>query len=103
MYKPWCPMQALLAVGGILGSILGGVLSNRVGRRAVLLVSGLVDLIGWLLIFIAQYTETSSAFKALLLLGRFWTGVGSGALGSIVPVRYIYTIPFLVIIQLMHN
>ena len=78
--------QALLAVGGMPGSILGGVSSNRIGRRATLRVSGLVNLLGWLLIFIAQYTVTSSAFKALLLVGRFWTGVGSGALGSLVPV-----------------
>ena len=84
--------QALLAVGGMPGSILGGVSSNRIGRRATLQVSGLVSLLGWLLIFIAQYTVTSSAFKALLLAGRFGTGIGSGALGSLVPVsEFLYT------------
>ena len=76
-------VQALLAVGAIPGSILGAWSSDRIGRQASLLAAGIVSLIGWILIFIAQYTETATTFKVFLLLGRFMTGMTTGAFGSI--------------------
>ena len=79
-------MQAFVAVGAVLGSMLGAWLSDGIGRRAAMLANGVLNIIGWLLIFLAWHTETPSAFTALLLLGRLWTGVTCGALGSIVPV-----------------
>lgn len=85
-YCYFTSMQALLAVGAIPGSVLGAWSSDRIGRRASLLAAGIVSLIGWLLIFIAQYTETATTFKVFLLLGRFMTGMSTGAFGSIVPV-----------------
>ena len=84
-------IQALIAVGGIPGSLLGGLSSSYIGRRASLLGSGFVNTIGWLLIFLSQYTETSTGFKALLQLGRFLTGVGSGALVTIIPVSVSFS------------
>ena len=77
-----------MAVGAIPGSVLGAQCSDRVGRRAAILAIGILNVIGWMLIFIAQYTETPSSFKSFLLLGRFWTGVCIGASASTVPVRF---------------
>ena len=65
--------------------------------------AGIVSLIGWLLIFIAQYTETATTFKVFLLLGRFMTGMSTGAFGSIVPVSVIMQeSEFSIIIKVMH-
>ena len=78
-----------MAVGAIPGSVLGAQCSDRVGRRAAMIAVGILHVIGWMMIFIAQYTETPSAFKTVLLLGRFVTGVSTGAYNSIVPVSPI--------------
>jgi MFS family permease len=78
-----CSFSGFFAVGGC---ILGAWSADRVGRRAALLVYGILNIIGWLLIFLAQYIETASAFRVFLLCGRLWTGVSSGALTSIFPV-----------------
>ena len=81
--------QSLLAVGAVPGCVLGAWWSDRNGRRAAILATSILTVIGWLLIFIAQYTETPSTFKAFILLGRLWVGVTSGAFGSVIPVSVI--------------
>lgn len=78
----------MIAAGGITGCIFGAQCSDRVGRRATLLAAGVICMIGWILIFIAQYTGTPSAFKMTLLCGRILTGVCSGAIGITAPVSY---------------
>ena len=79
-------MQALLAVGAVLGSPLGGVVADRVGRKAALQVGAVPSLIGWILIFVAQYTTNTSTFKSFLLLGRALVGVGVGMQSTVIPV-----------------
>ena len=56
-----------LVVGQIIGSIFGGWLANRVGRKAALVGSGLLSVLGWVLIAGSQYSW-------MLILGRVWTG-----------------------------
>lgn len=80
------PMQALLPVGAVLGSPLGGVMADRVGRKAALQVGAVPSLIGWVLIYAAQYTANTSTFKSFLLLGRVLAGVGTGMQSTVIPV-----------------
>lgn len=80
------PMQALLPVGAVLGCPLGGVMADRVGRKAALQVGAVPGLIGWVLIFVAQYTTNTSTFKSFLLLGRVLAGVGTGMQSTVIPV-----------------
>jgi MFS family permease len=61
------------AVGLLPGLFLGGPLSDRVGRRAVVVPAALVALVGTAILGAA-----SSSFGRLLL-GRFVVGLGSGA------------------------
>ena len=56
-----------LVGGQIVGSIFGGWLANKIGRKAVLVGSGLLSILGWVLIAGSQYSW-------MLLLGRVWTG-----------------------------
>lgn len=80
------PVQALLAVGAVLGCPLGGVVADRVGRKASLQVGAVPSLIGWVLLFVAQYTTNTSTFKSFLLLGRALVGVGVGWQSTVIPV-----------------
>ena len=88
-------LQALLAVGGMPGSVLGAQCADRIGRRGALLAAGVLGVIGWMLIFIAQYMQTTAAFTSTLLFGRFLTGIVSGAVGILVPVSFVIQVPSL--------
>lgn len=61
------------AVGLVPGLLFGGPLSDRRGRRAIVLPSGLLALAGTILL------AAGSAGFAMLLVGRLVVGVGSGA------------------------
>ena len=57
-----------LVLGQILGSIFGGWLANKVGRKAACVGSGLLSVLGWVLI-------AGSQNSWMLILGRVWTGL----------------------------
>lgn len=61
-------------------------MADRVGRKAALQVGAVPGLIGWVLIFVAQYTTNTSTFKSFLLLGRVLAGVGTGMQSTVIPV-----------------
>lgn len=79
-------LQALLPVGAVLGSPLGGIIADRIGRKAALQVGAVPSLIGWVLLFVAQYTTSTSTFKSFLLLGRGLAGVATGMQSTVIPV-----------------
>ncbi|MFJ8019329.1 sugar porter family MFS transporter [Streptomyces sp. NPDC096311] len=70
---------AALAVGAIFGAAASGRLSDRIGRRRVLLVLGVVFIAGSLASAISAGTST-------LILSRLVLGVGVGGASALVPV-----------------
>lgn len=58
-----------------VGSLIGGVLNEKFGRKSTHMIVCLPMLAGWLFIYFATNTE-------LILTGRFLTGLCTGILGS---------------------
>ena len=56
------------------------------GRKFSLMFSGVPYLIGYLLLSYAHYTPSVTVFKAMLFVGRFFSGIGFGWGSAIVPV-----------------
>lgn len=74
--------SSLFAAFGAVGAIFGGPiawpLSEKFGRQAALMLSGLPSVIGWVLIANAHSCDTKVAFVVVLLIGRFLTGLATG-------------------------
>lgn len=63
----------------MLGSLIGWPVSNFLGRKLSLMLSGLPALIGWLMIALAHMVPASvEGFYGALLSGRIMTGVYLG-------------------------
>ena len=73
-------------MGAIFGGLFGGWIADRWGRKCSLLFCGVPYLIGYLTMSYAHYTPTAMIFKAVLLTGRFITGVGMGWASAVAPV-----------------
>lgn len=71
-------MQALAPLGALFGGAGAGWTADLLGRKPTLLLSAVPNLIGWLLLALANYCTTPTLFKFLLLAGRFVTGVATG-------------------------
>ena len=74
-------MQGLTTGGAAIGGLLAGYAADYVGRKAALLVSAVLSMIGWLLLMSANFWTHGGdpvGFILTLLIGRFFTG---GALG----------------------
>ena len=72
-------LQALSPVGAILGSIIAWPISDTLGRRAALMMSGVPALAGWLMIALAHLASSHvHAFYGVLLAGRTLTGFSTG-------------------------
>ena len=63
----------------MLGSLIGWPVSNFLGRKLSLMLSGLPALIGWLMIALVHMVPASVVgFYGVLLSGRIMTGVYLG-------------------------
>jgi hypothetical protein len=71
-------MQAVGPVGGLFGGGMAGLTSNHIGRSAALVLLGIPHLIGWLAQAYAQFMPTAGAFISVLMIGRWFTGFGTG-------------------------
>ncbi|GMI43320.1 hypothetical protein TrCOL_g6050 [Triparma columacea] len=71
--------SSLVNIGCLIGALLGGSISDALGRKRALLLSSLPFSLGWL--GIANLTN-----PALLTLARVSTGLGVGVCSSNVPV-----------------
>ncbi|GAB6025580.1 Facilitated trehalose transporter Tret1 [Chamberlinius hualienensis] len=71
--------SSLGSLGAAVGTLLGGPMANRFGRKTSLLYTLLCLIISWLIIL------GSNNYLWILLLGRLLTGITSGALLSIIP------------------
>lgn len=74
-------------IGAIFGGPLGGWISDHWGRKCGLMFSSVPYLIGYLLLGYAHFSPTANLFKTLLLLGRFFSGIGMGWASTTSAVR----------------
>lgn len=76
-------------LGAIFGGPIAGWIADAVGRKMALLLVILPYLTGYMMIIYAHYSYTLSGFRAVLLLGRFFTGIGMGWSCLATPVRCV--------------
>ena len=81
-----------MPIGALLSSPVGGALSDWIGRKKILQVSGFPNVIGWIMIAVSPYVTSPLAFKWVILSGRFLTGIASGLICGIEPVSGIIKI-----------
>lgn len=86
-------MQALALLGAVFSGPIGGWIADCWGRKCSLMFCGVPYIIGYLLLSYAHYASTATAFKAILLTGRFISGLGVGWSSAVVPVS-LYALPF---------
>ena len=79
--------QAMMPLGALVGSPIGGLVADWIGRKGSLLLSGVPNFAGWIIIVLAQYSGNPAVFKGLLLVGRFITGMATGWMTSPITVR----------------
>ncbi|PIA14798.1 general substrate transporter, partial [Coemansia reversa NRRL 1564] len=87
---------SVFAVGGLVGSLVAGWMTERWGRRGALIYNNVPFIVGPLLMALA-------VSPAMLAVGRFISGVGAGAavvitplyLSEIAPVKYRGTLNLL--------
>lgn len=65
-------------VGAIFGGPIAGWIADSYGRKVALLLVVLPYFVGYLMISYAHFIYNPVAFKTVLFLGRFLTGVGLG-------------------------
>ena len=77
---------AVYAIGGIVASLFAGIIADLLGRKKMLILSGLMFIVSILLIY------TSDGFIPLLA-GRVLMGLSGGALCVVVPLYMAESLP----------
>ena len=64
----------------MFGSLVSGTISDLLGRKTSLMLSGIPAVVGWLMIGLAHFVAQSNAtvFYSVLLIGRILTGFSGG-------------------------
>ena len=75
-------------IGAMFGGPVAGWVADHLGRKAALMLVGVPYLSGYMMIVYAHMIESATAFKVVLLTGRFLTGVGLGWSCLAGPVSY---------------
>jgi len=70
----------LVALGTIAGSLMGGILSDVIGRKKTILLVSMLFCGGWVVIAKARTVRD-------ILIGRLMTGMASGSYSAAVQVR----------------
>ena len=94
---PWmegfsqCFYQSLIGpsvfIGGALGSILSPPLMSIFGLVLCLTAGSVIHVGGWGMIGLSWFLPSPSSFRGLILTGRFVTGLATGLIFSVWPVR----------------
>ncbi|KAG8227204.1 hypothetical protein J437_LFUL003410 [Ladona fulva] len=73
-------VSSLMALGALPGTLIGGLLIDKIGRRnSFILLGGIPAIIGWITMLLAHNPGT-------LYAGRFLIGVSAGAANTLAPV-----------------
>lgn len=68
-----------ISIGAIVGAVIAGRLSDRIGRRRVILILGIIFIVGSLACAVAPNNDA-------LVAGRIFLGLGVGGSSALVPV-----------------
>ena len=80
-------LQAIGPIGGLFGGSIAGPVSDRFGRSAALVLMSVPHLIGWLTQTYAPLMPTFDSFVSVLMIGRWFTGFGTGWGSLVITVR----------------
>ncbi len=94
-------MQALGYIGAVFGGPIAGLISDRMGRKPALMLVSIPYLIGYMMITYARFSTHADVFKAVLLIGRLFSGVGLGWSSLAVVVSTSYTILLYITLQFL--
>ena len=72
-----------------MGGPIAGWISDRMGRKPALVLVSVPYLTGYMMITYARFATDPVLFKAVLLIGRFFSGVGLGWASLAVVVSHI--------------
>ncbi|OAA65783.1 General substrate transporter [Niveomyces insectorum RCEF 264] len=78
---------SLLSIGTLIGALISAPIANRIGRKYTISFWNLIIAVG----FIVQISATHSWVQ--VMVGRFVTGLGIGALSLLVPMYQAETAP----------
>ena len=78
--------SALIPIGGLIGAALAGWLVDLLGRKLALMLTTVPFTFGWLLIVLSHAANRGRAFRPIIYVGRFLTGVGTGYASVCVPL-----------------
>ena len=93
-------MQALAPLGAIFGGPIGGWIADRWGRKSAMMFCGVPYLIGYMILSYAHFAPTATAFKGVLLTGRFISGMGMGWASTAVSVSIKLSVLYLTYIYM---
>lgn len=85
----WSSIVSIFLIGGMIGSLMGSSLSDKVGRKGAVITSGLLGIVAATM-FIFSKVLTSVGF---LFVGRFVVGLSSGLTTGIVPMYLLELAP----------
>lgn len=74
-------LTSILQLGGILGSLSAGILSELISRKRTMFIACL-----WVILGSYLYIGAKAGAPALLYAGRFFTGIGVGLFSGVAPL-----------------
>jgi MFS family permease len=66
---------AMAPIGGLVGGAVAGWFADNLGRKITLILTVIPNIIGWTLIGVSWWIYNVAAFGAVILLGRFISGL----------------------------
>lgn len=73
---------SIFLIGGMIGSLAGSVLADKIGRKGALLLMGAIGIVAAILFVIAKECR----MVELILVGRFLAGLTSGVTTGVMPM-----------------